>query len=65
MKHIPSAVKDKYDILGVIGEGREIFLICNYYASFKIGSYGVVLKARKKVFKTGLNQQGQKERLFF
>ncbi|CAF0816295.1 unnamed protein product [Rotaria sp. Silwood1] len=32
MKHIPSNVKEKYEILGVIGEG----------------SYGVVLKARKK-----------------
>ncbi|CAF2196064.1 unnamed protein product [Rotaria magnacalcarata] len=32
MKHIPSHVKDKYEILSVIGEG----------------SYGVVLKARKK-----------------
>lgn len=34
MKHIPSSVKNKYEILGVIGEG----------------AYGVVLKARKKVF---------------
>ncbi|CAF3546894.1 unnamed protein product [Adineta steineri] len=32
MKHIPANVKNKYEILGVIGEG----------------SYGIVLKARKK-----------------
>jgi hypothetical protein len=57
MKHIPSAVKEKYDILGVIGEGRIFTIIFINYTSLETGSYGVVLKARKKVFfQIDLNQ---------
>lgn len=50
MKHIPSAVKEKYDILGVIGEGRMISSASLIDLLCVIGAYGVVLKARKKVF---------------
>jgi hypothetical protein len=50
MKHIPGKVKDKYEILGIIGEGR-VFLFEVLVSLFYIvkGAYGVVLKARKKV----------------
>jgi hypothetical protein len=30
MKHIASSVKNKYEILGVIGEGIELFLLINF-----------------------------------
>jgi len=63
MKHVPGTVKDKYEILGVIGEGRKIFLFSiyhNFIYNLKKGSYGVVVKARKKVLKIILINQYNK-----
>lgn len=56
MKHVPGAVKDKYEILGVIGEGIEFINSNHFNSHLKTGSYGVVLKARKKVIKINLNK---------
>ena len=30
MKHIPGAVKEKYDILGVIGEGMNVRILLKF-----------------------------------
>ena len=50
MKNVPSNVKDKYEILGIIGEGIEFYLFfCILLIILIKGAYGVVLKARKKV----------------
>jgi hypothetical protein len=55
MKHLPSNVKDKYEILSVIGEGKDFYIFLIIIILFIIlkikGSYGVVLKARRKVLK--------------
>ena len=49
MKNVPSGIKDKYEILGIIGEGKNFLVSFSIFHLFTTGSYGVVLKARKRV----------------
>jgi len=52
MKHVLRTIRDKYEILGIIGEGRffKSFFVLSLFYIFKTkGAYGVVLKDQKKV----------------
>ena len=76
MKHIPSCVKEKYELLDVIGEGNKLSntrFIKNSYKYFffffiyknQKGSYGVVLKARKKVIEKKKNKKFEKTLIIY
>lgn len=50
MKRLPGKIKDKYKILGVIGEGTDdCSSILKHSIVRFLGAYGIVLKARRRV----------------